>query len=79
MNFIKIKEVQELFKDEKHTLVETNISINLDNVLLIREINDNNTAGLSLSMIGRDKPIKVLDKNSIELIKKKCNIDMLNG
>lgn len=77
MNFIKIKEVQEIFKDDKHIPVELDVILNLDNITLIRDVVIDGDTGLNVYLIGREKAIRVVDKDDIKLIKNKCGLNKL--
>lgn len=77
MNFIKIKEVQEIFKDDKHIPVELDVILNLDNITLIRDVVIDGDTGLNVYLIGREKAIRVMDQDDIKLIKNKCGLNKL--
>ena len=64
MKFIKVKQQIEMFDDGMKVVVVDAI-INLELVELIRENNDDS---ITIYLSGRDKPIKIKDKESIDLI-----------
>ena len=77
MNFIKIKEVQEIFKDDKHIPVELDVILNLDNITLIRDVIIDGETGLNVYLIGREKAIRVMNSDDIKLIKNKCGLNKI--
>ena len=70
MKFLKIKEVQDVYTDSKYVTIEVDINVNIDQISLIRETLD----GLNVFIVGRDKCLKIVDKDSIDQLYKECKI-----
>ena len=70
MSFIKIEEVQDLYRDDKQIKVAADLYVNVDQISLIRETKD----GISLFMTGRDKAIFINDDDQIKKLLNACKI-----
>ena len=70
MSFIKIEEVQDLYRDDKQIKVAADLYVNVDQISLIRETKD----GISLFMTGRDKAILINDNDQIKKLLNACKI-----
>lgn len=70
MSFIKIEEVQDLYRDDKQIKVAADLYVNVDQISLIRETKD----GISLFMTGRDKAILINDSDQIKKLLNACKI-----
>lgn len=75
MRFVKVKEVQEIYKDNRYVNIETELMINVDEISLIRETVE---GGCIVFVSGRDKGIKIVDKDSIDLLFKECKLKQRN-
>ena len=71
MKFIKVIETFELF-DDGMKIKQVEAIINLENIELIREISD---GSLSIFLVGRDKAMKIYDKDSIKQIMNEIKIN----
>lgn len=74
MKFVKITEIFETFNDGQK-LMEVNNHINIDMISFIRETTD---GSLLVFMTGRDKAIKVVNKDSIDALIKATKIKAIN-
>lgn len=70
MYFIQVRESWEVLKDDKYIPVESDICINIDNISLIRETSE----GLNIFLVGRDKAIRIVNKEDIDLVLNSCKI-----
>lgn len=70
MYFIQVRESWEVLKDDKYIPVESDICINIDNISLIRETSE----GLNIFLIGRDKAIRIVNKEDIDLVLNSCKL-----
>lgn len=77
MKFVKIKEIQDIYRDNESVSVELDTYVNIDQISLIRELQ----TGLNVFIVGRDKCLKITDKNSIDQLCKECKIkrQTING
>jgi hypothetical protein len=75
MKLIRVKEYQEIFKDDKYTPVSIDAIINLDQITLVREVID----GLLIFLTGRDKAITIKDEDSIKLFYKESGLRRVNS
>ena len=74
MKFVEVTENFETFIPGKGTsIVGVKGHINLDNIELIRFVDNDN--GLLVFLVGRDKALKITDKDSIDKLVKECKID----
>lgn len=74
MSFIKIEEVQDLYRDDKQIKVAADLYVNVDQISLIRETKD----GISLFMTGRDKAILINNDDQIKKLLNACKISPTN-
>ena len=74
MSFIKIEEVQDIYRDDKQIKVAADLYVNIDQISLIRETKD----GISLFMTGRDKAIVINDNDQIKKLLNACKISPTN-
>lgn len=70
MKLINVEEIQDIYKDNRQIKVATNIYINLDQILFIRETSE----GVSIFMSGREKPIVINNVDQIKKLYNECKI-----